>query len=113
MGILFSRLRNVFEVFFLIVMGSHDRVLSRGVPCAGICFKVILPAAVCIMGFGGQKGSGGGKGSSRKTHHETSAIVQARDNGVLTGMIVVGIAGQFHSYRALTGESPPQVRGQC
>lgn len=53
-GILFSRLRNEFA-FFLILLGSHDRVSSREVPWADIFFEVILPAAACIMEYWGTK----------------------------------------------------------
>lgn len=53
-GILFSSLRKEFELF-LILMGSHDRVLSREVPCADTFFELILPAAVCIMKCWGRK----------------------------------------------------------
>ena len=45
--------------FFLIVMGSHDRVLNREDPCAAIYFVVILLAAVCFTEFGGQKVAAG------------------------------------------------------
>lgn len=71
------------------MMGNHDRVLSREVPCADICFEVILPAAVCIVAYRETKGD------SRKTHHGTSAIFQAGDNRTCTGMMVAEIAGQL------------------
>lgn len=54
-GILFSRLRNEFEFFFLILMGSRERIFHREVLCADIFFEVILPAAVCIMECWGTK----------------------------------------------------------
>lgn len=91
--------------FLLFVMGSHDRVLSGENPCAAMYFEVILPAAVCFTEFGGQMVAAG-------THHEASTVVQVKDNGVWTGMMVMRMAGQFHSHGALTGESPLQAQGE-
>lgn len=48
----------------------------------------------------------GTKAGSRKTYREVSATAQARGNKAWTGMMVVRLAGQFHSHKALTGEIP-------
>ena len=50
----YSQGKRMSLAFFLIVMGSHDRVLSREDPCAAIYFVVTLLAAVCFTEFGGQ-----------------------------------------------------------
>lgn len=81
-------------------MESQNKVLSRKVPSADLCLEVILPAAVGIVECWGTKAG------SKKTYHEVSAIAQARGNRAWTGMMVVRMAGQFHSHKALTGEIP-------
>lgn len=66
-----------------ITMKSHERGLSRTVPCAEICLEVVLPAAVCIIECRGTKGG------SRKTHREVSVTAQDRGNRAWAGMMVV------------------------
>lgn len=87
-------------------MGSQNKVLSRKVPSADLCLEVILLAAVGIMECWKTKAG------SRETYHEVSAIAQPRVNRAWTEMMVVRMAGQFHSHKALTGDSLVKARAR-